>query len=82
MIITNKIFLNLSIIIEFRKLLLWLSSDKYNYLKISAIAFECGFNSLSVFNQVFKKQFHMTPSEYRNHTQAKPISFRSASEKP
>lgn len=34
-------------------------------LKIASIAFDCGFNSLSVFNTAFKKQHQMTPSQYR-----------------
>lgn len=41
-----------------------------DHLKIIAIAFETGFNSKSVFNQVFKKETGKTPSEYRkNHQQ-------------
>jgi AraC-like DNA-binding protein len=34
--------------------------------KIAAIAFECGFNTLSSFNTVFKAKTGFTPSEYRN----------------
>ncbi len=39
-------------------------------LKIAAIAYECGFNSLSAFNQAFKSQTDFTPSQYRT-SQAK-----------
>ncbi|PHN06215.1 helix-turn-helix domain-containing protein [Flavilitoribacter nigricans] len=38
--------------------------DKAHYT-IAAIAFEAGFNSLSVFNQHFKKETGVTPSVYR-----------------
>lgn len=33
---------------------------------ITQIAFSCGFGTLRTFNRVFKKSFHMTPSEFRN----------------
>lgn len=32
---------------------------------ITQIMYECGFNSKSVFNPLFKKQYGMTPSQYR-----------------
>lgn len=46
-----------------------LDDPKSSHLKISSIAYECGFNSLSSFNAAFKKVTQMTPSEYRvnNH---------------
>ena len=37
----------------------------YHHLKISSIAYQCGFNSLSSFNIAFKKFTGMTPSTYR-----------------
>ena len=37
----------------------------YAHLKISAIAYDCGFNSLSAFNQAFKKFTAATPSQFR-----------------
>jgi len=37
-----------------------------NY-KISSIAYDAGFNSLSAFNEVFKKLTGVTPSQYRKH---------------
>ena len=47
----------------------FLKSPKYEHYKIAAIAYECGFNSISSFNASFKKQTGMTAKEYRsNHT--------------
>lgn len=43
-----------------------LTDLNYNNLTIQSIAFECGFNSLSVFNTEFKKATRNTPTEYRN----------------
>ena len=42
-----------------------LSSPDTENLTILAIAYEAGFNSKSTFNNIFKKQTHMTPSEFR-----------------
>ena len=42
-----------------------LDSDAHDHLTISAIALDCGFNSLSVFNTAFKKILQTTPSQYR-----------------
>ena len=42
-----------------------LKDGKHQNIKISAIAFDCGFNSLSSFNQAFKKISLQTPSEFR-----------------
>jgi AraC-like DNA-binding protein len=36
---------------------------------VSAIAFEVGYASLSSFNSVFKNQFALTPTEYRQSAQ-------------
>lgn len=38
-------------------------NDKSTFL---AIAFDCGFNSKTTFNRVFKKQIGLTPLQYRN----------------
>jgi AraC-like DNA-binding protein len=35
-------------------------------MKVAAVAFECGFNSLSSFYTYFKKKDRMTPSEFRS----------------
>lgn len=42
-----------------------LSNPKFDYLTIAAIAYECGFNSLSSFNTAFKKQVGVTPSAFK-----------------
>lgn len=42
-----------------------LEDESYDNLKISAIAYECGFNTLSAFNAAFKKNTNRTPSEYK-----------------
>ncbi len=36
-----------------------------NHLSISQICFECGFNNLSNFNRMFKRQTSFTPGEYQ-----------------
>ncbi len=42
-----------------------LSDPLQDHLKIAAIAHDCGFNSLSSFNQAFKKSTGLTPSQFR-----------------
>lgn len=42
-----------------------LTSNKYKEYKIAAIAFECGFNSISSFNNTFKKIANCTAQQYR-----------------
>jgi len=42
-----------------------LSNNIYDNLTIEGIAYDCGFNSLSTFNSVFKKQMNLTPSQFR-----------------
>ncbi len=42
-----------------------LQDEDYDNLKISAIAYESGFNTLSAFNAAFKKNTDLTPSEYK-----------------
>lgn len=41
-----------------------LIDGKFKHLTILGIALECGFNSKSAFNNVFKKLTNQTPSEY------------------
>lgn len=40
-------------------------ADVHNHKYISQIMYECGFNSKSVFNTVFKRAMGQTPSEFR-----------------
>jgi len=47
---------------EVKKLLL---DPRYDHLTIVALAYDCGFNSKSAFNAIFKKSTGRTPSEYR-----------------
>lgn len=42
-----------------------LTDPAYGHLKIAAIAYDAGFNSLSTFNDVFKKMTGDTPSAFR-----------------
>ena len=41
------------------------SDPKFNHYSILGIAFECGFNSKSSFNSIFKKVTNLTPSEFQ-----------------
>ncbi|MFC1863453.1 helix-turn-helix domain-containing protein [Thermodesulfobacteriota bacterium] len=43
------------------------------HLGIAAIGFEAGFNSLSAFNNAFKKHAGMTPSEFRKKQNQSPF---------
>ena len=56
-------YINSYRIIEAKKLLIT------TYLKIEAIAYDSGFNSLSTFNAVFKKETGTTPSKFRKLNQ-------------
>jgi len=42
-----------------------LLDSKYKDLTITAIAFDCGFNSKSTFNRLFKKYTDITPTQYK-----------------
>lgn len=42
-----------------------LEDPKYDHLTILSIAFDCGFNSKSTFNGLFKQHTGITPSEFR-----------------
>lgn len=46
---------------EFKRLLLIPENQKYT---IIALAYECGFNSKSAFNRIFKKHTNLSPTEY------------------
>ncbi|MEM6525568.1 MAG: helix-turn-helix domain-containing protein [Bacteroidota bacterium] len=42
-----------------------LESDEFRHLSILAIAFDCGFNSKTSFNRIFKQMTGLTPSQYQ-----------------
>jgi AraC-like DNA-binding protein len=43
-----------------------LEDPKYNHQTLSSIGLDCGFNSKSAFNRIFKKRTDKTPSEYKS----------------
>lgn len=43
-----------------------LHDPQFNNLTILAVAYDCGFNSKSSFNRIFKQKTGLTPSEYKN----------------
>ena len=45
-----------------------LSDPEFHHIKISNVAYECGFNSLSSFNAAFKNNAGQTPSQYKKET--------------
>lgn len=47
---------------------LMLNNPSTRHQKISSIAYDCGFNSLSSFNTAFKKVVQMTPSDFRDQS--------------
>lgn len=51
-----------------------LLNPQYRNQKISAIAFDLGFSSISVFTTKFKRRFNVTPSIYRNQVSIKARS--------
>lgn len=44
-----------------------IQDEKYAHLTLLALAFECGFNSKSAFNNIFKQYTGNTPSEYKKN---------------
>lgn len=49
-----------------------LADPKNAHLPILTLALDCGFNSLSSFNRIFKLSENMTPTEYRNAEKLAP----------
>lgn len=43
-----------------------LTDRAHDHLTIASIAYDCGFNSLSAFNNAFRKFSNMSPSQYRS----------------
>ena len=54
----------------------WLSSSKPVDASVSEIAFRVGFKSSAHFSRMFKREFKMSPTEYRNNPQAQPTRPR------
>jgi len=44
-----------------------LKDSRYKNLTVLAIAYDCGFNSKSTFNRIFKQKTGFTPTQYRNN---------------
>lgn len=44
-----------------------LRDSQYRNLTVLAIAYDCGFNSKSTFNRIFKQKTGLTPTQYRNN---------------
>ncbi|WP_206082078.1 helix-turn-helix domain-containing protein [Maribellus sediminis] len=42
-----------------------IANPKYNHYSILGMAFECGFNSKTSFNRIFKEETGQTPTEYK-----------------
>jgi len=51
-----------------KEAVLRLKDPKYDHLKLSALAYDCGFNSVPTFNTLFKKVYKTTPSKFRKGT--------------
>jgi AraC-like DNA-binding protein len=47
-----------------------IKTKQYQHLTLLAIANECGFNSKSTFNELFKRFEGITPSAYKKKTQS------------
>ena len=45
----------------------YLQNPNYDHLTIISIAYDCGFNSKSTFNSIFKQSLECTPSEFRKN---------------
>lgn len=50
-----------------------IEDKKFAHLTLLAIAYDCGFNSKSSFNNIFKQYTGHTPSEYKKITQARKV---------
>ncbi|OJJ21277.1 hypothetical protein BKI52_11990 [marine bacterium AO1-C] len=47
-----------------------LTNPEHQHTKIASIAYDCGFNSISSFNTLFKKHTQLTPSQYKAQNQS------------
>ena len=46
-----------------------LASPRYDGLKVSDIAYACGFNEVSYFSRCFRHRFGASPVQYRGGTE-------------
>ena len=56
-------FVNQYRVQEFREIVL---NPKYENFSLLGIALECGFNSKTAFNRIFKKSTGLTPSQFKH----------------
>lgn len=56
--------------LRLQKALAMLADLRHNGLKVSEIAYACGFNEVSYFNRCFRRRFGATPTAARNGHQA------------
>nr|WP_262921307.1 helix-turn-helix domain-containing protein [Maribellus maritimus] len=60
----NKNFYKLMNEYRIREVKEKLENKEYKNLTVLGIAFECGFNSKTTFNRIFKEETGMTPTNY------------------
>ena len=51
--------------LRLQKVRAMLANPRYDSLKISDVAYACGFNEISYFNRCFRRRFGASPTQYR-----------------
>jgi AraC-like DNA-binding protein len=54
--------------LRLQKVRTMLANPGYDSMKVSDIAYACGFSEISYFNRCFRRRFGAAPSQYRNGT--------------